>query len=57
MEDHHAKLCTLEAEHSSAAVHADMCKIISNVGTAFVMAGINTNMLVMQAFSGTHLDQ
>jgi hypothetical protein len=48
---HHAELRALEAEHG--AVRADMGKTVGEVGTAFVMAGIDANLLVMQA-SGTH---
>ena len=51
------KLHALEAEHSGAAVHVGMCKTIGNIGTAFMMAGIDVNILIMQASSGTHLDQ
>jgi hypothetical protein len=53
VEDHHAELRALEAEHS--AVRADVRKTIGDVGTAFVMAGIDANLLVMQA-SGTSSD-
>lgn len=51
VEDHHAELCTLEEEHG--AVRADVRKTVGDVGTAFVMAGINASLLVMQA-SGIH---
>jgi hypothetical protein len=53
VEDHHAELRALEAEHG--AVRADVRKTVGDVGAAFVMAGIDTNLLVMQA-SGTHAD-
>ena len=53
VEDHHAELRALGTEHG--AVRADVRKTIGDVGTAFVMAGIDTNLLVMQA-SGTHAD-
>ncbi|KAH9999652.1 Sodium/hydrogen exchanger family-domain-containing protein [Russula compacta] len=53
VEDHHAELRALEAEHG--AVRGDMRKTVGDVGTAFVMAGIDANLLVMQA-SGTHSD-
>ena len=52
--DHRAELRTLETEHGGA-VRADVRKTVGDVGTAFVMAGIDTNLLVMQA-SGTHAD-
>jgi Kef-type K+ transport system membrane component KefB len=54
VEDHHAELRTLETEHGGA-LRADVWKTVGDVGTAFVMAGIDTNLLVMQA-SGTHAD-
>jgi K+:H+ antiporter len=54
VEDHRAELRTLETEHGGA-VRADVRKTVGDVGTAFVMAGIDTNLLVMQA-SGTHAD-
>jgi len=57
VEDHHAELHALEAEHGGAMVRADVRKTIGDVGTAFVMAGIDANMLVMQASSGNHPDQ
>jgi len=57
VEDHHAELRALEAEHGGAAVRADLRKTVGDVGTAFVMAGIDANLLVMQASSGTHSDQ
>ena len=53
VEDHDAELRALETEHG--AVRADVRKTVGDVGTAFVMAGIDTNLLVMQA-SGTHAD-
>lgn len=53
VEDHHAELRALEAEYG--AVRGDMRKTVGDVGTAFVMAGIDANLLVMQA-SGTHSD-
>jgi len=53
VEDHHAELRTLEGEH--AAVRTDVRKTVGDVGTAFVMAGVDLNLLVMQA-AGTHLD-
>ncbi|KAI0252193.1 Sodium/hydrogen exchanger family-domain-containing protein [Lactifluus subvellereus] len=52
-EDHHAELRTLEGEHG--AVRTDVRKTVGDVGTAFVMAGVDMNLLVMQA-PGTHLD-
>jgi hypothetical protein len=55
VEDHHAELQTLEKEQHGGAVRADVRKTVGDVGTAFVMAGIETNLLVMQA-SGTHSD-
>jgi hypothetical protein len=51
--DHHAELRTLEGEHG--AVHADVRKTVGDVGAAFVSAGLDANLLVMQA-SGTHPD-
>ena len=54
VEDYHAELRALEAEHGAAPVHSDVRKAIGEVGTAFVMAGIDANLLVMQASSGTH---
>jgi len=57
VEDQHAELHPPEAEHGGAAVRADMRKTIGDVGTAFVMTGIDANLLVMQASSGTHSDQ
>lgn len=51
VEDHHAELRTMEEEHG--AVRADVRKTVGDVGTAFVMAGINASLLVMQA-SGIH---
>jgi hypothetical protein len=53
VENHHAELRALEAERG--AVRADVRKTVGDVGTAFVMAGIDTNLLVMQA-SGSHAD-
>ena len=50
-EDHHAELRMLEEVHG--AVRADVRKTVGDVGTAFVMAGINASLLVMQA-SGIH---
>ena len=50
----HAELRTLETEHGGA-VRADLRKTVGDVGTAFVMAGLDTDLLVMQA-SGTHVD-
>jgi hypothetical protein len=55
VEDHHAELGALEAEHGAAPVRADVRKTVGDVGTAFVMAGIDANLLVMQA-AGTHSD-
>ena len=49
VEDHHAELRMLE-EHSGA-VRADVWKTLGDVGTAFVMAGSNASLLVMQASS------
>jgi hypothetical protein len=57
VEGHHAELRALEAEHGGAAVHADVRKTVGDVGTAFVMAGIDANLLVMQASSSIHPDQ
>jgi hypothetical protein len=54
VENHHAEIRTLETEHGGA-VRADVRKTVGDVGTAFVMAGLDTNLLVMQA-SGTHAD-
>jgi len=54
VEEYHAELRALEAEHGAAAVHSDVRKTIGDVGTAFVVAGIDANLLVMQASSGTH---
>lgn len=52
VEDHHAELRALETEYGGASVRADVRKTVGDVGTAFVMAGIDTNLLVMQS-SGT----
>ncbi|KAH8989116.1 Sodium/hydrogen exchanger family-domain-containing protein [Lactarius akahatsu] len=49
VEDHHAELRMLEEEHG--AVRADVRKTVGDVGTAFVMAGTNATLLVMQASS------
>jgi len=50
VEDHHAELHALETEHGATAqVRADVRKTVGDVGTAFVMAGIDANLLVMQA--------
>ena len=57
VEDYHAELRPPEAEHGRAAVRADMHKTIGDVGMAFVMMGVDANLLVMQASSGTHSDQ
>ena len=57
MGEYHAELRALEAEHGVAPVHSDVRKTIGDVGTAFVMAGIDANLFVMQASSGTHSDQ
>jgi len=57
VEDYHAELRALEAEHGAAPVHSDVRKTIGDVGTAFVMTGIDANLLVMQASSGTHSNQ
>ena len=54
VEEYHAELRALEGEHGAAPVHSDVRKTIGDVGTAFVMAGIDANLLVMQASSGTH---
>ncbi|KAI9443433.1 Sodium/hydrogen exchanger family-domain-containing protein [Lactarius indigo] len=53
VEDHHAELRMLEEEHG--AVRADVRKTVGDVGTAFVMAGVNATLLVMQA-SRTHCE-
>jgi hypothetical protein len=50
VEDHHAELRMLEEEHDGA-VRADVRKTLGDVGTAFVMAGSNASLLVMQASS------
>jgi hypothetical protein len=52
VEDHHAELRALQTEHGSASVRSDVRKTVGDVGTAFVMAGVDANLLVMQA-SGT----
>ena len=57
VEDYHAELRALEAEHGAAPVHSDVRKTIGDVGTAFVMTGIDANLLVMQASSCAHSDQ
>ena len=57
VEDYHAGLRALEAEHGAAPMHSDVRKTIGDVGTAFVMTGIDANLLVMQASSGAHSDQ
>ncbi|KAH9080284.1 Sodium/hydrogen exchanger family-domain-containing protein [Lactarius deliciosus] len=49
VEDHHAELRMLEEAHG--AVRADVRKTVGDVGTAFVMAGVNATLLVMQASS------
>jgi hypothetical protein len=54
VEDYHGELRALEAEHGAAPVHSDVRKTIGDVGTAFVMAGVEANLLVMQASSGPH---
>ena len=54
VEDYHAELRALEGVHGAAPVHSDVRKTIGDVGTAFVVAGIDANLLVMQASSGTH---
>lgn len=58
VEDHHAELRALETEcGGGASVRADVRKTVGDVGTAFVMAGIDTNLFVMQASgTGTQLD-
>lgn len=54
VEDHHAELRTLETEYGGASVvRADVRKTVGDVGTAFVMAGIDANLIVMQASAGT----
>jgi hypothetical protein len=56
VEDHHAELRALEAEHGATApVRSDVRKTVGDVGTGFVMAGLDANLLVMQA-SGTLSD-
>jgi hypothetical protein len=56
VEDHHAEIRALETEYGGASVvRADVRKTVGDVGTAFVMAGIDANLIVMQA-SGTQLD-
>lgn len=56
VEDHHSELCALEVEHGATApVRSDVRKTAGDVGTAFMMAGIDANLLVMQA-SGTPSD-
>jgi len=57
VEDYHAELRALEAEHGAAPVHLDVRKTIGDVGTAFMMTGIDANLLVMQASSGAHSDR
>ena len=57
VEEYHAELRALEAEHGVAPVHSDVRKTIGDVGTTFVMAGIDANLLVMQASSVTHPNQ
>jgi hypothetical protein len=52
VEDHHAELRALETECGGASVRADVRKTVGDIGTAFVMAGIDANLIVMQA-SGT----
>ena len=54
--DHHVELRALEAEYGGAAVREEVRKTIGDIGTAFVMAGIDANLLIMQASSGTHSD-
>jgi hypothetical protein len=49
LENHHAELRTLEGDH--VAVRADVRKTVGDVGTAFVSAGFDANLLVMQASS------
>jgi hypothetical protein len=58
VEDHHAELRALETEYGGASVRSDVRKTVGDVGTAFVMAGIDTNLLVMQSYGtgGTQLD-
>jgi hypothetical protein len=57
VEDHHAELRALETENGSSSVRADVRKTVGDVGTAFVMAGIDTNLLVMQSSgTGTQMD-
>lgn len=57
VEDHHAELRALQTEYGGASVRSDVRKTVGDVGTAFVMAGIDTNLLVMQASgTGTGLD-
>ena len=58
VEDHHAELRALETESGGAAsVRSDVRKTVGDVGTAFVMAGVDTNLIVMQASgTGTQLD-
>jgi K+:H+ antiporter len=58
VEDHHAEIRALENEYG-ASVRADVRKTVGDVGTAFVMAGVDANLLVMQASgngNGTHSD-
>ena len=50
VEDHHAELRMVEEAHGGA-VHADVRKTVGVVGTAFVLAGGNASLLVMQASS------
>jgi hypothetical protein len=57
VDDNRAELRTLETEYGGAVVRADVRKTIGDVGTAFVMAGLDANLLVMQASSGTDSDQ
>ena len=52
VEDHHAELRALETEYGGASVRSDVRKTVGDVGTAFVMARVYANLLVMQA-SGT----
>jgi hypothetical protein len=57
VEDHHAELRALEKECGGASVRSDVCKTVGDVGTAFVMAGTDANLIVMQASgTGTGLD-
>jgi hypothetical protein len=57
VEDHHAELRSLETEYGGASVPAHVRKTVGDVGTAFVMAGIDSNLLVMQSSgTGTQLD-